>query len=122
MYVTFVSKIILALYIFTTVLGLIILKLGTKTGLPISFIGNKLHANLNPHTVLGLFLYSVSFILYVYLISKNDLGYILPLAASFVYILIFIASAIIFKEVYTATKVLGIILIISGLVFLNLKR
>jgi drug/metabolite transporter (DMT)-like permease len=117
-----VSKIILTLYVLTTCLGLIILKTGTKTGLPISFAGNKLHLNLNVYSLAGLALYGLSFILYVYLISKFELGYIIPLAAAFVYIIVFIASAIVFKEAFTVTKVLGITLILSGLVLLNLNR
>lgn len=98
------------------------LKLGTHTGFPIQYVHNKLAFNINFHSVSGVLLYGISFILYVYLISKFDLGYIIPLAAAFVYVLIFIASAVIFDEVFTATKILGIFLIVIGLVFLNLKK
>jgi len=117
-----VSKIILTLYIITTSLGLIILKLGTNSGLPVSYANNKLHFNMNFYSVAGIVLYGLSFMLYVYLISKNDLGYIIPLAAAFVYIVIFIASAVVFKEVFTATKIIGIAMIVIGLIFLNLKK
>ena len=116
------AKIILTAYVLTTVLALIILKLGTQSGLPVTYLDHRLLFNLNFYTVTGIVLYGFSFITYVYLISKNDLGYIIPLAAAFVYILIFVSSAIVFKEVYTATKVIGITLIVLGLVFLNLKR
>lgn len=115
------SKIMLALYVLTTVTALMVLKLGTQTGLPVAYMHDKLQFNLNYYSVLGIFLYGVSFITYVYLISKNDLGYIIPLAAAFVYILIFIGSAVVFKEVFTATKIIGIALIVIGLIFLNLK-
>lgn len=115
------SKIILVLYILTTCLGLVILKLGTTTGLPVSYINDKLQFNLNPYIISGFLLYGLSFILYIYLISKFDLGYIIPLAAAFVYILIFVASYFVFDEVFTATKIVGIILIMTGLVFLNQK-
>ena len=116
------SKIILVIYILTTSLALVVLKLGTKTGLPISYANNKLAFNINFHTIAGVILFGISFATYVYLISKNDLGYIIPLAAAFVYILIFVASYFIFNETYTATKIVGIVLIIAGLVFLNLKK
>lgn len=116
------SKFIFALYILTTSLALIVLKYGTKTGLPISYINNKLQFNLSLYTVGGIILYMFSFITYVYLISKYDLGYIIPLAAAFVYIVIFIASAIVFNETFTAVKVSGIALIIVGLVLLNLNK
>lgn len=116
------SKIILSLYVLATSLALVVLKLGTKGGLPISYVNNKLVFNVNLQTVAGIVLYGISFATYVYLISKNDLGYIIPLAAAFVYILIFIASYFVFDEVFTATKIVGIALIIAGLIFLNLKK
>ena len=116
------AKVILVLYILTTVTALVVLKLGTSTGLPVTYIDSKLQFNINFYTVAGILLYGLSFVTYVYLISKNELGYIIPLAAAFVYILIFLASAVVFKEVFTLTKIIGIVLIIAGLIFLNLKR
>lgn len=117
-----VARIILALYVLATSMGLIVLKLGTESGTPFSFSNSRLHVNLNWQSVTGIALYGLSFLLYIYLISKNDLGYIIPLTTAFVYIVIFIASAVIFKEVFTITKIIGITLIVIGLIFLNLKR
>ena len=102
-------------------MGLIILKRGAESGLPVSILNNKVHYNLNPYTLIGLTLYGISFVLYVYLISKYDLGYIIPVLAAFVYILIFLASFVLFKEVFTATKVMGICLIVVGLILINIK-
>ncbi|NBU34146.1 hypothetical protein EB118_08840 [bacterium] len=116
------SKLILFLYVVITSLGLVFLKLGTSDGLPIKYLNGKVSFNINFYAVSGIVLYGVSFVLYMYLISKNDLGYIIPLAAAFVYILLFLASYFIFKEVFTLTKVIGILLIVSGLIFLNLKK
>lgn len=104
-----------------TSLGLIFIKLGTTDGLPIKLLNEKPVFNLNLLTAAGILLYGASFILYMYLISKNDLGYIIPLTTALVYIVIFVASYFIFHEVFTATKIAGIILIVAGLIFLNLK-
>lgn len=122
MYNSWVSTLILVLYIITTTLGLVVLKWGTSSGLPVSFINGRLNLNLNPHVIIGLVLFGLSFLLYIYLISKNDLGYIIPLAAAFVYLLIFVASFIVFKEVFTVTKIIGIVLIVAGLIFLNIGK
>lgn len=116
------SKIIFAFYVVATSLGLIFLKLGTKTGLPISYINNRPHVNINFFNVAGIGLYGISFMLYMYLISKNDLGYIIPITAAFVYVLVFLASYFIFHEIFTLTKVIGIVLILGGLFFLNFKK
>lgn len=116
------SKLILALYVLATSVGLIVLKLGTKNGLPIGFANSKLQLNINIATVSGIILYGLSFVLYMWLISKNDLGYIIPLTTALVYIVIFVASYFIFHEVFTALKILGITLIVIGLIFLNIRR
>lgn len=116
------GKIIIALYVLATSFALIFLKLGSGSGAPFSFVNSKLHLNLGWYSSAGFVLYGISFLLYTYLISKYDLGYILPLVTAFVYIGIFIASYFIFNEVFTATKIFGIALIFTGLVFLNLKQ
>lgn len=116
------AKIIISLYVLTTSSALIVLKLGAKAGAPIQFVDSKLHLNLNPYVIGGVFLYGMSFLVYVYLISKYDLGYIIPLTTALVYIFIFAASFIIFKEVFTTLKIIGIALIITGLAFLNFKK
>lgn len=113
---------ILALYVLTTSAGLVVLKLGTRIGLPFSYVNDKLHLSMNWVTLSGILLYGVSFLLYVYLISKFDLGYIIPVTAAFVYVLVFFASFMVFKESFTALKVAGIIFIIAGLFLLNLGK
>ena len=115
------GKILIGLYVLTTSAALIIIKLGAKTGLPINFVEGKLHLNITIYTITGVFLYGLSFLTYVYLVSKYDLGYIIPLTAALVYILIFTASFTIFKETFTLIKIMGIALIVLGLFFLNLK-
>lgn len=112
----------LILYAIATSLALIFLKLGTKTGAPISYIDHKLVFNLGLYTISGIFLYGVSFLIYTYLISKYDLGYIIPIATALVYIAIFVASFIIFKETFTMLKIMGIGFILIGLVLLNLNK
>ena len=116
------QKVILALYVATTSLALIILKLGTSTGPPLSILEGKPHLNINLYTGTGIFLFGISFLTYTYLISRFDLGYIIPLTAAFVYIIVFTASYFIFKETFTATKIVGIALIVGGLIFLNLNK
>ncbi len=115
------AKIIIALYVLATSLALIFLKLGSASGAPFAYANNRLHFNLGWYSSAGLVLYAISFLIYTYLISKYDLGYILPLVTAFVYLTIFIASYFIFHEIFTTTKVLGIVLILAGLVFLSIK-
>lgn len=115
-----VSKFIVALFVLITSSALVVLKLGTKSGAPVYFADGKMQFNINPVVISGVVLYGISFMLYVYLLSKYELGYIIPLTTAFVYLIIFAASYFIFDEVFTLLKVLGIALILGGLVFLNI--
>lgn len=116
-----IAKIIISLYVLTTSGALILLKLGSKTGAPVSISDGRLAFNLNLLVMGGGILYATSFLLYMFLISKNDLGYIVPLTTALVYILIFSASYFIFNEVFTVLKVIAIAMIIGGVILLNLK-
>lgn len=115
------TKAIIGLYVLLTSAGLIFMKLGSEHGPPLSLAEGRLHSNLNAAVITGLLLYAVSFVVYVYLISKFDLGYIIPLLAGFVYLLVFSASYFVFKEAFTITKTLGICFILFGLMLINVK-
>lgn len=114
-------KLIFVIYIVTAVFALVALKLGTANGLPIYLSNGKFNFNINLYVITGLLLYIFSFSTYMYLISKNDLGYIIPLAASCFYIFLFITSYFVFKETFTAFKIMGIVLILIGVLLLNVK-
>jgi drug/metabolite transporter (DMT)-like permease len=117
-----VGNFLLFVYALSTSLALIFLKLGTtKDGTPIELVDGRIIFHLGLYSVSGIILYGLSFLVYTSLIAKFDLGYIIPLATAIVYVLIFIASFFIFKEVFTTLKILGIILILGGLILLNLK-
>ena len=117
------SKLIIGLYVLATSLALVVLKLGTdKSGAPVHFNDGKLAVSLNWYVFTGILMYGVSFLLYIFLISKYDLGYIIPLTTALVYVSIFTASYFIFNEAFTAFKIAGIVLIIAGLTLLNIKK
>lgn len=109
-------------YAVTTSLALILLKLGSAGGAPINFIDNRLVFNLSFYVISGIILYALSFFIYTYLVSRYDLGYIIPLATAAVYVLIFVASFFIFKETFTVIKISAIVLILAGLFLLNVGK
>jgi drug/metabolite transporter (DMT)-like permease len=118
-----VGNLLLLAYALATSLALVFLKLGTtKDGTPLEFVDGRVIFHLGFYTVSGIILYGISFLVYTFLIAKFDLGYIIPLATAVVYVLIFIASFFIFKEVFTTVKILGIGFILIGLVLLNLNK
>lgn len=116
------SKLILALYVLATSGALVLIKLGSGSGAFAQIIDGKLSLNFNPSLTLGIISYGISFLLYMYLISKFDLGYIIPLTTALVYVLIFAASFLIFKETFTILKIAAITLIVLGVILLNLNK
>lgn len=116
------SNIALIMYVLATSLGLIFVKLGTSDGLPVKLVDGRLSFNINFYVVSGIVLYAASFLLYIYLISRNDLGYIIPVTTALVYTLIFLGSFFIFHESFTVVKVAAIALIMAGVILLNLQK
>lgn len=116
------SIIALIVYVLSTAGGLILIKLGTAGGAPVSLVDNVIKYNINPVVVSGILLYAVSFALYIYLISKFQLGFIVPLTTALVYTLVFLASYFVFHEVFTILKLAAIALIITGVILLSLSK
>ena len=114
------DKIVISAYVIATVGGLVLLKLGTSGAGFISIVDGKIAWNLSLLTILGILTYGVSFLLYIVLISKFSLGYIVPLTTALVYVLVFIASYFIFKESFTSMKIVAIAMIIGGAILLNI--
>ena len=115
------DKLLIGAYVLATASGLVLLKLGTSGAGFISIVDGKVVWNIGLISVFGIFLYGISFLLYVVLISKFSLGYIVPLTTALVYVLVFSASYFIFKEAFTALKIAAIVLIISGVILLNIE-
>jgi len=116
------ANLILLIYAILSSLGLIFIKIGSENGAPISILDGKPHFNLGFYVIAGIVLYGLSFIVYTYLVSKNDLGYIIPVSTALVYIFIFAASFFIFKEVFTALKIVGVLLILGGVILMNIGK
>lgn len=99
--------------------GLIAIKFGSDPAQGLMHIG-KLVLPVTLPTLIGIGLYGTSFLIYLFLISKFDLGYIIPLTTALVYIIIFTASFFFFNEIFTPLKIIAILLIIGGVILLNL--
>ena len=110
----------LGLYVLSTAAGLILIKIGSSAGAIVELINGRLAFHLSIVNILGILLYGISFLLYTFLIAKNDLGYIIPLTTGLVYVLIFAASFIVFKEPFSALKLAAIVMILVGVSLLNL--
>lgn len=72
----------------------------------------------NYYILIGLVLFGTSFLLWVKILTKNDLSFVYPMV-SISYIIIILASRFLFNEPFTANKIIGIIAIVSGVFIIN---
>jgi drug/metabolite transporter (DMT)-like permease len=99
--------------------GQILLKVGAnKLGNIGLSIGGLFSIIKNYYILIGLVLFGTSFILWVKILTKNDLSYVYPMV-SISYIIIVLASKFLFNEPFTINKIIGITAIILGVFIIN---
>ena len=101
--------------------GLIAISYGAKKGTMINLSKGYFDIGLSFYSILGFLMYVFSFLIYIVLISKYNLSYIIPLTTAISYIIIFIASAFFLKEPLTVLHIAGYFIIILGVILINIK-
>lgn len=102
-------------------MGQILVKIGARN-LELDFSMSHLLPSLlqiikNIPVMSGMFIYGLSFILWVKVLSKLELSYAYPFV-SLGYVLIMFFSFFVFKESLSAYRILGTFLIIAGVLFI----
>lgn len=106
------------IYLLFSVSGLILMKLGSNQDLnyfTIPFIQFR----ITWISAIGYFCYIISFLLYTTIISKFELSVIVPVLGGLVNIIVLLAAFFIFKESLSSTKIVGVILVCIGIIFIN---
>ncbi len=108
-------------YLILTVGGLIFIKSGSdSTALAIQ--NGTFNFAMSIKAMIGFMAYIGSFLIYsFYIIKKFDLSYIYPIITGITQVLVVILGVLLFKEKLSGFGIAGIVLIILGIVFLNLK-
>lgn len=109
--------------VFLGSIGQIVLKLGSNklTGFmasPSNIIKSVFSILLIPEIVIGLVLFGTSFLLWIKVLTSNELSYAYPMV-SLGYILTTFAGVFLFKETFTTSKLIGVIVIIVGVYIIN---
>lgn len=84
-----------------------------------SFFGDVMRVARTPEIVLGLFFFATSFLLWVKVLTKAKLSYAYPMV-SLGYIVVVALSYFLFHEPFTVPKVVGILVIITGVILINM--
>ncbi|MBO0477349.1 EamA family transporter [Vagococcus sp. DIV0080] len=107
-------------YVILSSSGIILFKLGSSD-LSIKMINSQLNMNFPTLSLLGLFCYLLSFILWMIIISKSDVSFIVPLGLGITNVLILAGSVIFLKETISTNAMIGIALILAGVLLMNIK-
>ncbi|MDA8103668.1 MAG: hypothetical protein M0Z34_11960 [Nitrospiraceae bacterium] len=116
-----VSSVILALYVLATSAGLLLIRVGTTGGTLIKLSAGRVTLHFGIAALLGILLYLISFVLYVVLISRFSLGFIVPLTTGLVYVVVFASSFVFLHERFGVYQIGGIAAILVGLALLQIK-
>lgn len=109
--------------VFMGAIGQTVLKLGANKldNLSLSFrtiFKDIIHILMVPEILVGLVLFGSSFLLWIKVLTKSDLSYAYPMV-SLGYVLVALLSKFLFNEPFTVNKVIGVVMIISGVFILN---
>ncbi len=110
--------VLLFTYVILTSMGLVLFKLGTT--------GNTFDLALFGHTItlswkmiIGIMFYGISFLLWLYIVSKNDLTYIFPIQVALVNLFVVVESIIFLNEKISLVQGIGILVVIFGVIMVK---
>ena len=112
---------VFALYLLCSVGGLVLFKLGTSYP-AIGWLEALTHLKFSLLSLCGCCCYVVSFLLYLFLVSRSELSILFPVATGISCILVLVASAFILKETVSPMNWIGAIVIVIGILLVNLGR
>lgn len=108
------------IYLITTTTGLILMKLG---GDSISFnFSRVIGFKIGLTTFFGFIMYIVSFLIWQKLLVTNNLSYIVPITTAIMQVILLMVGLLIFKEKITVYNIIGVMLIVSGVILIALKK
>ena len=113
---------LVALYLILTIAGLILYKYGATKDFNISIINGIFNIKLSLISILGLLCYLSSFLIYILILPKFNLSYIMPITSAISYIGIFILSALVLKETITSNGIIGAFIILVGIIIMNIHK
>lgn len=106
------------LYVIFASSGLVLFKLGSLETSGLNIFGICVTIKM----IIGIICYGISFLLWLYIVSKINLTIAMPLSVALVNTLVVIESSIILKEKLNITQIIGIFIIIIGVSIITSKN
>ena len=108
------------IYIITSSSGLILFKYGSITGTQLTIFNYNI--NFSWSMIIGIMCYGFSFLLWLYIVSKSNLTFAMPLSVALVNTFVIIESCIFLKEKITFMQGIGIFIVILGVFIMTWGR
>lgn len=110
--------ILFLLYVLLSTSGLILVKLGSQaTSFQIS--STVFSFSMSFLSLLGFSCYLLSFLLWMMIISKSNISYIVPLGVAFTNVAVLIGSKFILHEPVNVGTIIGTLVIIAGIAIIQ---
>ena len=114
--------IVLIIYALFSVGGLTCFKLGSQQTLNIGIVNSALSIEISWLSLLGMCMYVMSFLIYLSMVSKTQLSYLMPISTGVIYILTMIVSVIVFKDPVSVYKMASAGLVLVGIILMNISK
>ena len=114
--------ILIGIYILCSALGLVLMKYGINKNFSLNVNMKAIHFEISVISLFGIILYIISFLLSLIIMSKSDIMFFYPISAGMIYVLICVIGVVFLHEAVSIKQWIGIALILSGVVFINIGR
>jgi drug/metabolite transporter (DMT)-like permease len=107
-----------------TIVSQLLLKKGiiiNSNILPIKTIQSLIKILISPFVLGAIFLQIIGYIVWIFVISRMKLGLAFAISGSFFYILLALASWVLYKEKLSSIQWIGLVLITSGVLCIAMK-
>ncbi len=108
--------ILIAIYVVLNSVGQLLIKMGTLEMPEVTGIYDFLNFKL----ITGVSLFGMSFLTWIYILSKNNLSYAFPFAVGLGYMAVIFLSIFVLKEAVTYLQLIGISLVWIGIILMSL--
>lgn len=113
---------IILIYVMLSVSGLLLLKIGTTKAFNLSIANGNVNISFNVILLIGTCFYVMSFVTSLIAMRAIDLSIFYPISAGLGYILVCLLSHFVLKENISRRQLIGILFILVGVIFMNLRK
>lgn len=110
--------VLILIYLFLTISGLVFIKKGGNPG-KLTINKKNIGLSMSPVSAIGFICYLCSFLLFTKIVVMFDLSYIMPIVTGIVQIITLIVAKVLFKENLTKKSIIGASLVIFGIFLMN---